>query len=41
LGVVRLGEGAILIFDIRGFTALSDRLAPNEVMALLADIRRG
>jgi hypothetical protein len=26
-----------LIFDIRGLTALSDRLAPNEVMALLAE----
>jgi adenylate cyclase len=30
-------EGAILIFDISGFTALSDRLAPNGVMALLAE----
>jgi adenylate cyclase len=30
-------EGAILIFDIRGFTALSDHLAPDEVMALLAE----
>jgi adenylate cyclase len=30
-------EGAILIFDIRGFTALSDRLPPDEVMTLLAE----
>ena len=30
-------EGAILIFDIRGFTALSNHLEPNEVMALLAE----
>jgi class 3 adenylate cyclase len=30
-------EGAILIFDIRSFTALSDHLAPDEVMAPLAE----
>jgi adenylate cyclase len=30
-------EGAILIFDIRGFTAFSNHLSPNEVMALLAE----
>src|SRR4029077_9148053 len=30
-------EGAILIFDIRGFTAFSNHLAPNEVIALLAE----
>ena len=30
-------EGAFLIFDIRGFTALSYQFAPNEVMALLAE----
>jgi adenylate cyclase len=30
-------EGAFLIFDIRGFTALSYEFAPNEVMALLAE----
>jgi adenylate cyclase len=30
-------EGAILIFDIRGFTALSNHLEPDEVMALLAE----
>jgi adenylate cyclase len=37
---VGLGEacdGTILIFDIRGFTGLSDHLPPNEVMALLAE----
>jgi adenylate cyclase len=30
-------DGAILIFDIRGFTGLSDHLSPNEVMVLLAE----
>jgi adenylate cyclase len=30
-------EGAILIFDIGGFTALSNHLEPNEIMALLAE----
>jgi hypothetical protein len=30
-------EGAFLIFDIRGFTALSYEFAPNELMALLAE----
>jgi adenylate cyclase len=30
-------EGAVLIFDIRGFTAFSNHLAPDEVMALLAE----
>jgi class 3 adenylate cyclase len=30
-------EGAIFIFDIRSFTALSDHLAPDEVMAPLAE----